>query len=363
MSPELPVQRQRVDRLVNTLVVALIVLVALLIVLLMWLGRGVGEQPKLIDAPTTGLRSLKILYGPGVGKNPFFNGPMAAAFGTGGRIYVADTGNNRVVVFSPDGKYLFEFGGLGVGKPAPGGTASWKPGLLNYPTDIAIDENGEVYVADFRNDQIQVFAADGRFLRAFPDRTKSVGKGASGQDGTGIAVTSLAVRAGRVYATDTYQVLVFDTLGQLVSQFGRPGRGKGGLNHPNGIAVSSDSVLAVSDSNNNRVVGLTLGGAPLWTTADPKDVKEATAGLLPSRFEVPRGLDYMDNGKIMVTDALASRLVRLSSTGVWDGTFGQRGDGPGELNFPTDVDFDGGRFVVAEKGGDRVQVVTIDEPK
>ena len=344
--------------------------IALLLALFVLLGILVASLRSDVGAggfaPVAGLRALSVIVGPGVGDEPLFDSPMAAAFGEDGRIYVADTGNSRIVVFDRRGDYLFQFGGFGVGKPMPGGTFSWEPGLLNYPTDVAIDANGDLYVADFRNDQIEVFDADGDFLRVFPDRMHSVGKGASGQDGTGIAVTSLALADGRVYATDTYQVMVFETDGRLVAQFGRPGRGANGLDHPNGIAVSSDS-LVVSDSNNNRVVGLTTGGRRLWTLGAHSASDLPTDGLVAQEdsrtapFEVPRGLAPWRAGDLIIADAMASRLVRVSSAGRLVGFYGQFGSAPGELSFPTDVDAAEGRLLITEKGGNRVQVMVIDE--
>ena len=349
--------RQRVTRRV-LLVVALILTFTLLVLVALLLRELQAEDSEPEYRPTAGIRVLHVLLGPGVGDKPFFRRPMGAAFGKNGRIYVADTGNNRIVVFDRNGRYLLQFGGLGVGKPAPGGVFSWEPGRLNYPTDVASDNEGNIYVADFRNDQIQVFDSEGRFLRVFPDRTKPVGKGSSGQGGAGIAVTSVTVADHRVYATDQYQVLVFDTNGTLLSQFGKPGAGPADLDHPNGIAVGPNSMLAVSDSNHNRVLGLTPGGEFVWGIGRRLgDVTTEQGG----EFEVPRGLAYTDDGSIVVADAMASRLVRVAGTGKVDGSFGQRGDAPGELNFPTDVDSLGDRLVVAEKGNNRVQIVVLDE--
>lgn len=355
MSPfELTGQRMTI----RILAVCALILTLLLVVLLMVLMSELRDDSQTEEyRPTAGIRALHVILGPGIGDKPLFDSPLGAAFGKDGRVYVADTGNNRVVVFDREGRYLFQFGTFGVGKPAPGGVFSWKPGRFNYPTDVASDDEGNIYVADFRNDQIQVFDPEGRFLRVFPDRARLVGKGASGQDGTGIAVTSLAVDDGRVYATDQYQVVVFGTDGALLEQFGKPGSGPADLDHPNGIAVGPNSTLAISDSNHNRVIGVTPSGKLVWAIGQHfGDVTVDQGGEL----EVPRGLTYTERGSIIVADAMASRLFRLTGTGRMEGSFGQRGDAPGELNFPTDVDSLGDRLVVAEKGNNRVQVLVLE---
>ena len=96
----------------------------------------------------------------------------------------------------------------------------------------------------------------------------------------------------------------------------------------------------------------------MWSVGERLgDVTKGSGGV----FEVPRGLVCMDDGAVIVADALASHLVRLTATGKLDGRFGRRGDAPGEFNFPTDIDSQEGRLVVAEKGNNRVQVVVIEE--
>ena len=256
---------------------------------------------------------------------------MAAAWGPDDRIYVADSKNNRIVVFDSKGRYLSQFGEFGIAKPPVGSKITWKPGQLNYPTGVATDTNGDVYVADFNNDSISVFSPAGAFLRRFPDPYRPTGRGSSGAGNSGIAVTAIAVSDGKVYAADSYQVFVFDTQGKLLEQFGRPDAGPIGLDHPNGIAVDTQGRIYVSDSNHNRVTAFSPDGAVLWTTGSPIT---SLHGASDNPFVLPRGIAVLSDNSILVADPLAHKLVKLSSAGKFVAEYGDRGEEPGQVNFP-----------------------------
>jgi len=336
-----------------------VVLVALLVYLLFFMNTGAGLVTRG-GAVKSGIRPLFTIDGPGTGANPRFDRPMGAAFGIDGRIYVTDTGHNRVCVFDAGGKFLFEFGSFGVAKPLPGAKNTWTPGKLNYPVGIDVDQDGSVYVASFRNDQVQVFGPEGKPLRNFPDATKPTGKGSSGQDGQGIAVTDVAVQGGKVYATDTYQIFVFDLAGKLLRQFGKPGLGPADLDHPNGVAVDEQGQVYVSDSNHARVVALTKDFVFRWHLGAPPGASAATSGSIdPATFSLPRGITVLEGGDVLVVDAFNFGLVRISPAGKVIGRYGERGVEPGQFNFPNDVDSSGDRLVVADKENNRVEVVQI----
>ncbi len=69
-------------------------------------------------------------------------------------MYVADSNNDRVQVLYSNLTFSSSFGKEGSGK-----------GHFYHPEDIAIDRTGKVYVADRENHRIQVFTAEGKFLR------------------------------------------------------------------------------------------------------------------------------------------------------------------------------------------------------
>lgn len=84
--------------------------------------------------------------------------PSDVAVAANGDIFVADghafdSGNNRVVKFGPDGRYIKSWGKTG-----------YAPGEFRQPHSIAIDLDGRVFVADRGNNRIQIFDQEGKFL-------------------------------------------------------------------------------------------------------------------------------------------------------------------------------------------------------
>lgn len=328
--------------------------IAVLVLLLALVAQN-GSRPPEPIAPgeTAGLVSRLVVTGPGQGRRPDFSRPLGAALAPDGHIVVADTGNDRVCVFSPSGRFLFEFGGTGVLKsPKDGG--SWRPGRFNFPTDVAVGDDGRLYVADMHNGQIQVFDRTGRFIRAFPDPKKPVGRGSSGRGG-GIAVTALAVRGEVLAATDTYQVFVFTTSGELLTQFGRPGTGQSALDHPGGIALGHDGTIYVADSNHARISAFTQHGEVLWTTDSEALAQSPAEG---PELSLPRGL-AIQGKRLWTTDALDSSLVECTRDGAVTRRVGTRGVRAAQFNFPNDIDVIGQLMLVADRGNNRVQVVQL----
>ena len=82
-----------------------------------------------------------------------FARPWGITIDTQGDVYVADWGNNRVQKFSPEGRYLMSFGGAQRGA-----------GALDHPAGVAVDGDGDVYVTDWGNNRVQIYEADGEVL-------------------------------------------------------------------------------------------------------------------------------------------------------------------------------------------------------
>ena len=208
-------------------------------------------------------------YGPGdAGGEGAFYGPRGVAVADSGRIYVSDTGNKRIQVFEPDGRFAFQWGGGGV-----------LAGYMDEPVGIAVGPDvgqtfqsadvgqtfqsaeGAIYVADTWNRRVQVFDQNGAFLRQWS---------IAGWD-TGLPDEKpyLAVDAdGYVYVTDPghYRVLVFDSQGNYVLSFGEYGFDERSFALPAGIAVGQDGSVYVTDAPGGRV--LVFGPLGLGQTGD-----------------------------------------------------------------------------------------------
>ena len=169
------------------------------------------------------------------GSNPLqFSEPRGIAFNkSNNKVYVVDRSNNCVQILNSDLTFSSTFGKKGYGK-----------GQFDWPYGVTCDRAGNVHIADRENCRIQVFTAEGKFLRIF-------GEGSAELKGpTDIAIDSNDM----VYVVDdSHRVYVFTPGGQLVSSFGRQGSGKGEFNLPLGIAVDSSGVVYVCDCLNNRV--------------------------------------------------------------------------------------------------------------
>jgi len=159
------------------------------------------------------------------------------------RLYVADTLNHQVAVFSADGRLLTRLGKRGAG-----------PGEFNFPLDIDLGPNGELVVLDSLNSRVQILNPDGSFVRMFGERGTALG---SFMMPKAVAVDGY----GHVYVSDSraHRFVIFDLQGNYLMTIGghsvvvggavHPG----GFNFPQGIAANESGGVFVVDSLSRMV--------------------------------------------------------------------------------------------------------------
>lgn len=216
---------------------------------------------------------------------------------------------------------------------------------LHTPYGVAIDVDGNVYVADTNQHRIVKFDAQGNPLLAFGRR----GRGELFFP-HGVAV-GIFNGATLVYVADSSnsRIAVFDDLGRFVREFGTTGAGQ--LNNPAGIATvpgTPNGGVYVADTRNARVVRFSDAGKFL----DSFDCSGCPDG--PFGINDPAGLAVrkLKAGlELYVTDQYGGQVHVLSGDGTHIRSFGSSGTDPGQLSLPDDVAVDDkGNAFVAEPG-------------
>ena len=165
-------------------------------------------------------------------------GPRDVAIDTEGNVLVSDTGNKRILSFTPEGEFVRQWGGAGS-----------QEGQLREPVGLAADDAGYVYVADTWNGRVQKFDVQGVFVQEWP---------VLGWEGEGVTNKPYPAvdRQGNVYVTapDYHRIVKFTASGAVVTVWGQYGSDLGALNMPSGIVVDADGSVLVLDSSNHRVM-------------------------------------------------------------------------------------------------------------
>ncbi|HIQ08837.1 MAG TPA: TIGR03663 family protein [Anaerolineaceae bacterium] len=289
-----------------------------------------GVAPQAVQAPeeTDPYQGKQITHPAdtwlaGPGETPFHN-PRAVAVAPDGTLYVADSGNHRIIHLSADGQVLQTWGTFGDINQDPDNAP---PGTFNEPWGIAVGPDGSVHVADTWNHRIQKFTADGQFITQW---------GTFGTGETGYALwgpRDIVIDAqGRVLVTDTgnKRVVAYDADGNFLFAFGSAGVGAGQFDEPVGLALAPDGTLYVADTWNQRIQAF----AP--TEDGYTYLREwPIYGWFGQSLENKPYLAVDQAGRVYASDPEGYRILGFSSEGdilAWWGDYGVPPDGLGVVN-------------------------------
>ena len=243
--------------------------------------------------------------------------PCGVAINQKGEVVVAEMGGSFISVFSPAGEKLLSFGTQGGGD-------------MDNTCGVAVDGEGNIVVTDCGNHCVQKFTAKGKFVAAL--HTKGNGN---------IRIFSPADIAfnavnNKLYVmdigNDCVQVLNSDL--SLSGAFGKYGSGRGQFSHPCGIACDSTGKVFVADCDNHRIQVFTAKGK--WV--------KVVGGKHRNVIESPVSVAVDTNGHVYVSKSPAACGEQQSSPAssptndhvsvfTSDGqavvSFGRRGEGPG----------------------------------
>lgn len=260
------------------------------------------------------------VFAGGEGRRARLKGPDNIAIDKDGNIYVADADNFRILKISPDGIVTTIAGsGLRGYKDGDG-----KAAMFAYPTGIAADKDGNVYVADRGSHSIRKISSDEKV-------STIAGNGYPAYaDGNGVKthfrepISLAADHEGNVYVADSgnhaIRKITPDGAVSTIAGNGRPGYkdGKGKdarFSWPTGIAADRTGNLYVCDSQNNRIRRVTADGV-VSTVAGMGIPGFADGSGFQSQFRFPTGIEVDRLGNIYIADSGNNRIRKISQGGI-----------------------------------------------
>ncbi len=260
----------------------------------------------------------------GPGTTALFNLPNDVALDSGGNIFVADTGGSDIRKITPAGNVS-----LYAGSPGVTGTTNSTAlnSLFNFNNSLEVDGAGDVFVADSNNNEIREILANGTVITFAGNPTglsgtaNGSGTSASFNFPSGIAADS----GGNIYVADSYNNLIrkitpagnVTTLaGQTTAGFSDANGTSAQFNAPQALAVDSAKNVYVADSNNNVIRKITPAGnvTTLAGSAPFAGIADGTGA--GARFNYPAGIAVDPSGNLYVTDTNSHSIRKVTPAGV-----------------------------------------------
>lgn len=256
--------------------------------------------------------------------------PFGVALDESGNLCVADTGNNSVCLFDFSRKKWTRWESVGKTR-------------FKSPVGVA-RSNCVIYVADSGLGNIIGFDERGR---------ERLTIGAPLLHPAGIAIAS-----GRLFVVDSHAhaVFIFDMNGKELLRFGKRGTGEGEFNFPTHVAVDVSGNILVTDSLNSRV--------QTFDALGKFKSQIGSAGDAPGHFGRPKGVAADSAGHVYIVDAVYDNVQIFDQSGRLLLNFGQGGAASGEFGVPAGIAISADdRIYVADSYNRRIQVFKyISEP-
>ncbi len=296
-----------------------------------YIGETGGNRVRKIDA--SGIISTIVGLGPtavgdgAAAASASLNGPSGAAADAAGNIYIADAANNRIRKIDASTGNISTIAGTGTAGNTGDGAAATSATLSN-PRGVALDSDGNVYIADTGNNRIRKVTVSSGNIAAL------AGTGTAGFTGDGGAATSATLRG------------------------------------PRGVAVDSSGDVYIADSQNERIRKVTISTGNIETIAGTGTAGSSGDGGLATAAQVnfPHDLTLDAAGNVYICDTFNGLIRKIDvstgniSTVAGTNTTGFSGDGgratAAELNFPRGLTLDAaGNLYIADYSNHRIRRV------
>jgi len=221
---------------------------------------------------------------------------MDIAVDAGGNVFTLEDANQRVQKFTSGGSYVTKWGSYGT-----------CDAYFSGPSGIGVDGVGFVYVADDGNRRIQKFTASGNFVTKWGSWTDPCWPG-EWQDDWLYPTDVAGDLSGHVFVAASHSVRVYSDAGDPLGAWrGAAGPGPGQFYYPRGVAADAAGQVYVADMGNNRIQILSSSGVFL--------TQVGSFGAGDGQFNQPTSVAVDAQGNMFVLDTGNHRIQKFSGAG------------------------------------------------
>ncbi len=292
--------------------------------------------------------------------------PTGVALDGSGNFFIADSQNGIVRKVSTDG-IIGTVAGISTSAPSGGDDGPALNARLSAPNAVAVDCDGNVFVADYKNNRVRKISTGGVISTVAGNGTAQSFSG-DGGPATSAAIWGPAAVAvdgsGNLFISDSVnqRIRKVSTSGTITTVAGNGNSGfsgdggpatKAALENPDGLAVDSSGDLYIADTFNGRVRKVSANG--IITTVAGGGRSCCGGGLATSAFlGAAEAIAVDGSGNLFIADSLEHTVYKVDAAGIMT-TVGGPISGPNAIA----VDSSGNVFV-AEDRGDKVWKISAD---
>jgi sugar lactone lactonase YvrE len=270
--------------------------------------------------------------------------PLGMDIDPDGNLYIADSGNNRILKCNRRGELLREAGGFGFDKQQ-----------FDRPVDVWAGNGLDVFVVDYNNQRLERYDKDLNYISSYysdelQDESLQFGYPAA----VGLSANGEIFLAEHEFN----RVLRIDSFGKPKASFGDFNWGEGRLARPAKILIDANRKIFVSDSTADEIVEYDYYGNFLQRFG--ARMLRDPSGMAWQRAE---GGEQRASDLLIVAERGNHRIVCFNKEGEKVFDFGKPGRGPEEFSFPADVAVHGNRIFVLDTGNNRVQMFELQMKK
>jgi DNA-binding beta-propeller fold protein YncE len=289
---------------------------------------GVVAGPAMAQQPQLQFEEVMEIGGEGDGQ---FRHIGDLAFTSEGHLVVADSARAWVQVFNKTtGEFVSRFGGKGDEDVS-----------LEKPEGVAVDKDGNIYVADYETGYVKKYDKALNWVLTFSEYGTGPGQNSKS--------AHISIFDGRLYLPEagSHRVDVFDLNGNFQFMFGSEGSGTGQLKSPAAAKANSEGKIYVADQKNDRIQVFDKDGKFLFSFG--------TSGSLPGQLKAPAGIAFDKNGNVYVNEFGNNRVSIFDKYGTYIGQIIDE-DTSFEHLHGIIVDMETGWVYVANSGHNRIDV-------